>query len=75
MTDCQPTGENRTAEKEWVAERDVEDTGREWDKIANMCDFNPKSTRNSKDTSRLRSILLQLKQSPPPPPPAASTGN
>jgi len=59
---------NRNAEKEWIAERDQEDPGLEWDKIAKMCDFNPKSARNTKDTSRLRSILLQLKQSPPSPP-------
>jgi hypothetical protein len=56
---------NRNAEKEWVAERDTEVPGLEWEKIARMCDFNPKSTRNTKDTSRMRSILLQLKQNPP----------
>jgi len=56
---------NRNAEKEWIAERDVEAPGLEWEKIAKMCDFNPKAARNTKDTSRMRSILLQLKQSPP----------
>ncbi|XP_054154464.1 clathrin light chain-like [Oppia nitens] len=56
---------NRNAEKEWVAERDTEVEGQEWEKIAKMCDFNPKSTRNTKDTTRMRSILLQLKQNPP----------
>lgn len=56
---------NRNAEKEWVAERDAEVPGQEWEKIAKLCDFNPKSSRNSKDTSRMRSIILQLKQSPP----------
>jgi hypothetical protein len=56
---------NRTAEKEWIAERDVETPGLEWEKIAKMCDFNPKAVRNTKDTTRMRSILLQLKQSPP----------
>ncbi|KAH9383021.1 hypothetical protein HPB48_023680 [Haemaphysalis longicornis] len=30
-----------------------------------LCDFNPKASRNSKDVSRMRSIILQLKQSPP----------
>ena len=53
---------NRNAEKEWVAERDAEIPGQEWEKIAKMCDFNPKATRNVKDTTRMRSILLQLKQ-------------
>lgn len=59
---------NKNAEKEWLAERDQpEDPGQEWEKISKLCDFNPKPAR--KDTSRLRSILLQLKQSPPSPPP------
>jgi len=53
---------NRNAEKEWIAERDAEKPGQEWDKIAKLCDFNPKSVRNTKDTSRMRSILFQLKQ-------------
>jgi len=57
---------NRTAEKEWIAERDAEKPGQEWEKIANLCDFNPKTSRNTKDTSRLKSIILQLKQNPPP---------
>ena len=55
----------RNAEREWIAERDAEQPGQEWEKIAKQCDFNPKSARNTKDTSRMRSILLQLKQSPP----------
>ncbi|RWS02211.1 Clathrin light chain A-like protein [Dinothrombium tinctorium] len=56
---------NRNAEKEWIAERDAEAPGLEWEKIARMCDFNPKAARNTRDTSRMRSILLQLKQNPP----------
>lgn len=56
---------NRNAEKQWVEERDQVDPALDWEKIAKMCDFNPKSARNAKDTSRLRSILVQLKQTPP----------
>jgi len=55
---------SKSAEKEWIAERDAEQPGQEWERIANMCDFNPKTARNSKDTSRMKSIILQLKQSP-----------
>jgi len=55
---------NRNAEKEWVADRDAESPGQEWERIARLCDFNPKSSRSTKDTSRMRSIILQLKQSP-----------
>lgn len=48
-----------------MCERDAANAeGREWEEIAKLCDFNPKSTRNSKDTSRMRSIILQLKQTP-----------
>ncbi|XP_074594351.1 clathrin light chain isoform X1 [Brevipalpus obovatus] len=56
----------KNAEKEWIAERDAEAPGQEWERITRMCDFNPKSSRNSKDTSRMKSILLQLKQQPAP---------
>lgn len=58
---------HRNAEKEWVADRDAESPGQEWERIARLCDFNPKSSRSTKDTSRMRSIILQLKQSPVPP--------
>ncbi|CAL1281250.1 unnamed protein product [Larinioides sclopetarius] len=59
---------NRTAEKDWIAERDAESPGQEWERIARLCDFNPKSSRSTKDTSRMRSIILQLKQQSPVPP-------
>jgi hypothetical protein len=36
----------------------------EWDRIAKHCEFNPKANRNTKDVSRFRSLLLQLKQQP-----------
>lgn len=57
--------QNRATEKEWIAERDNEQPGQAWEKISRMCDFNPKTSRNNRDTSRMRSILLQLKQNPP----------
>ena len=36
--------------------------GTEWERVAKLCDFNPKTARNTKDVSRLRSVILQLKQ-------------
>lgn len=56
---------NRNAEKQFVAETDEMEPGTEWERIAKLCDFNPKSSKSSKDVSRMRSIILQLKQSPP----------
>ncbi|XP_043584745.1 clathrin light chain isoform X2 [Bombus pyrosoma] len=58
---------NRNAEKQFVAEADEVEPGTEWERIAKLCDFNPKSSRTSKDVSRMRSIILQLKQTPPAP--------
>lgn len=56
--------QNRSAEKEYVMNRDAGTAGQEWEKIAKLCDFNPKSSKSTKDVSRMRSIILQLKQTP-----------
>ncbi|KAH9372679.1 uncharacterized protein LOC144166578 [Haemaphysalis longicornis] len=53
---------------DWSAGRvEVADrTAPDWENIARLCDFNnAKASRNAKDTSRIRSIVLQLKQNPP----------
>ncbi|XP_048726987.1 clathrin light chain A-like [Ostrea edulis] len=55
---------NRTAEDAFVKDRDTTQPGGEWEKICRLCEFNPKNSKNTKDVSRLRSILLQLKQTP-----------
>merc|ERR1712071_496425 len=56
---------NRNAEKELACQSAEVESGQEWERIAKLCDFNPKASRNNKDVSRMRSIILQLKQSPP----------
>jgi len=56
---------NRDAEGEFVKQRDSVKPGEEWERVARLCDFNPKSAKGTKDVSRLRSIILQLKQTPP----------
>jgi len=56
---------NRNAEKELATQSEEVEPGQEWERIAKLCDFNPKASRNNKDVSRMRSIILQLKQSPP----------
>jgi acetoin utilization deacetylase AcuC-like enzyme len=58
---------NRSAEKELVADTDPIEPGTEWERIAKLCDFNPKGSKHSKDISRMRSIILQVKQNPPIP--------
>ena len=52
------------AEAEFVKERDETTPGNEWERISRLCDFNPKNNKNTKDVSKLRSLLLQLKQNP-----------
>lgn len=59
--------EKKTANKEENRKRQVEpkeeDAGEslEWDKVVELCGF--KSPKSVKDTSRMRSILLKLKES------------
>ncbi|NP_001089339.1 clathrin light chain A S homeolog [Xenopus laevis] len=55
---------NRAAEEAFVS--DVEETspGTEWERVARLCDFNPKSSKQAKDVSRMRSVLITLKQTP-----------
>lgn len=54
---------NRESEKEFVAEVNDISPGTEWDRVTKLCDFSGKGNKNStKDMSRMRSILLQLKQ-------------
>ncbi|VDI16705.1 Hypothetical predicted protein [Mytilus galloprovincialis] len=55
---------NRASEAAFVKERDETQPGGEWEKICRLCEFNPKNSKNMKDVSRFRSILLQLKQTP-----------
>lgn len=56
---------NRSAEKELVADTTKMEPGTEWERIAKLCDFNPKTSKSSRDISRMRSIILQVKQNPP----------
>jgi len=54
----------RAAEEAFVEERDEDIPGHEWERVARLCDFNPKNSKATKDVSRMRSIFLQLKQHP-----------
>ncbi|XP_051993468.1 clathrin light chain A-like isoform X5 [Xyrauchen texanus] len=55
---------NRAAEEAMVSELDENSPGTEWERVARLCDFNPKSSKQAKDISRMRSVLISLKQSP-----------
>ncbi|XP_053573012.1 clathrin light chain B [Bombina bombina] len=55
---------NRASDEALASESKEEETGTEWERVARLCDFNPKSSKQSKDVSRLRSVLISLKQTP-----------
>ncbi|XP_050712844.1 clathrin light chain-like isoform X8 [Eriocheir sinensis] len=56
---------SKSAEKELVADIGKMEPGTEWERIAKLCNFNPKTSKSSRDISRMRSIILQVKQNPP----------
>lgn len=55
---------NRAAEEAFVSDVEESTPGTEWERVARLCDFNPKSSKQAKDVSRMRSVLISLKQSP-----------
>ncbi|KAM6923819.1 clathrin light chain B [Xenentodon cancila] len=52
------------SEEAFLAETDGDSPGSEWERVARLCDFNPKTNKQAKDVSRMRSVLISLKQSP-----------
>ncbi|KAG7223677.1 hypothetical protein INR49_015402 [Caranx melampygus] len=52
------------AEEAMISDLDENNPGTEWERVARLCDFNPKSSKQAKDVSRMRSVLISLKQSP-----------
>ncbi|XP_005504654.2 clathrin light chain A isoform X5 [Columba livia] len=55
---------NRAAEEAFVSDAEDIFPGTEWERVAQLCDFNPKSSKQAKDVSRMRSVLISLKQAP-----------
>uniref|UniRef100_A0A8C5GJ89 Clathrin light chain n=1 Tax=Gouania willdenowi TaxID=441366 RepID=A0A8C5GJ89_GOUWI len=56
--------EKQTSEEVFTAECEDNSPGSEWDRVARLCDFNPKTNKQAKDVSRMRSVLISLKQAP-----------
>ena len=55
---------NRAAEETFVNDTEGSSPGTEWERVARLCDSNPKSSKQAKDVSRMRSDLISLKQAP-----------
>jgi clathrin light chain A len=55
---------NKEAQEVFIAERDGDEPGHEWERVSKMCDFGGKGSKCTKDVSRMRSIFLHLKQDP-----------
>ncbi|XP_008325640.1 clathrin light chain B isoform X5 [Cynoglossus semilaevis] len=55
---------NRASEEAFLADTDNDTPGSEWERVARLCDFNPKTNKQAKDVSRMRSVLISLKQAP-----------
>ncbi|XP_068829941.1 clathrin light chain A isoform X8 [Capricornis sumatraensis] len=54
----------QAAEEAFVNDIEESSPGTEWERVARLCDFNPKSSKQAKDVSRMRSVLISLKQAP-----------
>ncbi|XP_031175467.1 clathrin light chain B isoform X3 [Sander lucioperca] len=54
----------RASEEAFLAESNGDSPGSEWERVARLCDFNPKTNKQAKDVSRMRSVLISLKQTP-----------
>ncbi|XP_061783973.1 clathrin light chain B isoform X3 [Nerophis lumbriciformis] len=55
---------NRSSEESFLSEGDSDSPGTAWERVAHLCDFNPKTNKQAKDVSRMRSVLISLKQTP-----------
>lgn len=55
---------HRASEEAFLADTEDNSPGSEWERVARLCDFNPKTNKQAKDVSRMRSVLISLKQTP-----------
>ncbi|XP_023339931.1 clathrin light chain [Eurytemora carolleeae] len=52
-------------DRSYISTIETLEPGTEWERVSTLCDFNQKTSKNIKDVSRMRSIILQLKQNSP----------
>ena len=52
------------AEEAFMADVNGLKPGTEWERVCRNCDFNSKVNHNKKDRTRMKNVLLQLKQAP-----------
>merc|ERR1712150_313517 len=54
---------SESAEQEFLSTTHEISPGTEWERVAKLCDFNPKTGRTpAKDVGRMRSVILRLKE-------------
>ena len=56
--------ENKMLEQEFLKDVHGLKPGTEWERVARNCDFNSKVVHSKKDRSRMRNVILSLKQQP-----------
>ncbi len=48
------------AEKEFAALQEDKSEGHDWERVARVIDFSSKGSRNTRDVSKLKHLLLQV---------------
>merc|ERR1711972_1085887 len=56
---------NRADEETFAANNGSPEGASTWEKVVNLIDLNARGSDESRDTSRMRNLLIQLKASPP----------
>lgn len=52
----------RAVEEQTIAESKT--PGKEWERMANLCDLNARNNKSSKDLGRMRALLIMMKTKP-----------
>ncbi|KAL1916307.1 uncharacterized protein VTP21DRAFT_5924 [Calcarisporiella thermophila] len=63
----QTARQNRAAEKEFFDKRDDTTSGTVWERVLREVDVNSKTTKSTRDVSRMKQLMLSLKKDPQAP--------